>query len=216
MRYLSKLSLNPHSRQVQRELGDPYQLHRTIMRGFPVTLPENERVLYRLDAIPQRSELVLLVQSIYQPDWAPLFDADQGRYLLEVPGMPKVLKPNLPVGSVLRFRLRANPTVKKQREDHKNGNRVPLVREDEQIEWLKRKGEQHGFQVMQIQVSGNDELSSWKKEEGQVHKLHFYAVQFDGILQVTDADKLVAAVEAGIGSAKGFGFGLLSLAPAQG
>jgi CRISPR system Cascade subunit CasE len=40
------------------------------------------------------------------------------------------------------------------------------------------------------------------------------SVQFDGILRVSDPDKLHAAIENGIGSGKGFGFGLLSLAPA--
>ena len=212
--YLSKLLLNPYSRQVQRELGDPYQLHRTIMRGFPATLPEDERVLYRLDAAPRSNELLLLVQSIHQPDWAALRDTDRGQYLLEAPQPPKVFKPNLAAGSVLRFRLRANPTIKKQREDHRNGNRVPLVHEEEQIEWLKRKGEQHGFQILQVQVSGNDKVSGWKKDEGQAHKLQFYAVQFDGILQVTDPGLFAVAIQAGVGSAKAFGFGLLSLAPA--
>lgn len=214
--YLSKLTLNPYSRQVQRELGDPYQLHRTIMRGFPATLPEDERVLYRLDAVPHSNELVLLVQSSHQPDWASLRDADRGQYLLEPPQPSKTFKLNLEISSILRFRLRANPTVKKQREDHKNGNRVPLVHEEAQIEWLKRKGEQHGFQVLQVQVSGKDEVSGWKKHDGQTHKLQFYAVQFDGTLQVTDPDKLIAAVQTGIGSGKGFGFGLLSLAPVRG
>ena len=52
------------------------------------------------------------------------------------------------------------------------------------------------------------------QEANKKHETHFLAVQFDGVLQVTDPDKLVAAVETGIGSAKGFGFGLLSLAPA--
>ena len=212
--YLSKLTLNPYSRQVQRELGDPYQLHRTIMRGFPMALPEDERVLYRLDVAPRDNALSLLVQSSYQPDWTPLLDADRGQYLLEPPSPPKTFKLSFEIGGILRFRLRANPTVKKQREEHRNGNRVPLVHEEAQIEWLKRKGQQHGFQVLQVQVSGKDELSGWKKDDGQTHKLQFYAVQFDGILQVTDPAKLVAAVETGIGSAKGFGFGLLSLAPA--
>jgi hypothetical protein len=34
-------------------------------------------------------------------------------------------------------------------------------------------------------------------------------------LQVADPARLAETVETGIGSAKGFGFGLLSLAPAQ-
>lgn len=210
--YLSKLSLNPRSRQAQQELGNPYQLHRTILRGFPATLPDDERVLYRLDVEPRSGELALLVQSTHEPDWSPLLDADQGRYLLEAPETPKWLEPDLPAGSLLRFRLRANPTVKKKRDGHKNGNRVPLVREDEQIEWLKRKGEQHGFRILQTQVTGNEDLSGWKKEDGKVHKLQLYVVQFDGLLQVAEPERFAETLAKGIGSAKGFGCGLLSLA----
>jgi CRISPR system Cascade subunit CasE len=40
------------------------------------------------------------------------------------------------------------------------------------------------------------------------------SVQFDGVLRVTDAQKLTETIARGVGSGKGFGFGLLSLAPA--
>jgi CRISPR system Cascade subunit CasE len=46
--------------------------------------------------------------------------------------------------------------------------------------------------------------------------MRFVSAQFDGILQVVDVDKMHAAIANGIGSAKGFGFGLLSLAPVRG
>ena len=42
----------------------------------------------------------------------------------------------------------------------------------------------------------------------------FFAMRFDGLLGVTDPVQFLEALRAGIGSAKGFGFGLLSLAPA--
>ena len=42
----------------------------------------------------------------------------------------------------------------------------------------------------------------------------FSAATFEGILQVCDADALQSALCSGIGSAKGLGFGLLSLARA--
>jgi CRISPR system Cascade subunit CasE len=40
----------------------------------------------------------------------------------------------------------------------------------------------------------------------------FFAVRYDGLLEVTDPVKFLETLRAGIGSAKGFGFGLLSLA----
>ena len=42
--YLSQLTLNPRTRRVQRELANPYELHRTLMRAYPEALPEGERV----------------------------------------------------------------------------------------------------------------------------------------------------------------------------
>jgi len=38
-------------------------------------------------------------------------------------------------------------------------------------------------------------------------------VQFNGRLQITDAARFITAVQTGIGPAKAFGCGLLSLAP---
>jgi CRISPR-associated protein Cas6/Cse3/CasE subtype I-E len=43
-------------------------------------------------------------------------------------------------------------------------------------------------------------------------ELAFIAVQFDGLLEVEDPERFMAAIHQGIGPGKGFGFGLLSLA----
>jgi CRISPR system Cascade subunit CasE len=48
-----------------------------------------------------------------------------------------------------------------------------------------------------------------RKEDSAYHG----GVQFRGILEVTDRERLIQTYESGIGSAKGFGFGLLLLAP---
>jgi CRISPR system Cascade subunit CasE len=111
--YHSRLLLNPRSKQVHREARDPYQQHRTVMSGFPATLPKTERVLYRLDSQPRTGQMTLLVQSHTAPDWGGLADKD---YLL--PGDPfsdlanpavKAIDLVLRAGQTLGFRLRANP-----------------------------------------------------------------------------------------------------------
>jgi CRISPR system Cascade subunit CasE len=43
----------------------------------------------------------------------------------------------------------------------------------------------------------------------------FAAVTFDGLLRIVDADRFRAALVQGIGSAKAYGFGLLSIGPAR-
>lgn len=59
-------------------------------------------------------------------------------------------------------------------------------------------------------------MQNFRKHNGGNKEQTLFAVLFEGVLQVTDPDKLRIAVGAGIGSAKGFGFGLLSLAPVRG
>jgi len=44
--------------------------------------------------------------------------------------------------------------------------------------------------------------------------MNFLSVQFDGVLQVRKPDELASTIFTGFGSAKGLGFGLLSLARA--
>ena len=225
--YLSRLTLNPRNRRVQREIADPYQMHRSLMNAFPDDLePDEERVLFRLETHPPSASLrtgrtgalTLLVQSLTLPDWSWLAEPNARGYLLPV-GEPnpavKSFHLDLAPDQVLAFRLRANPTVKRKFEsgDHK---RVGLYGEEEQIAWLKRKGEQGGFRLLSARTGGQDVVDSYVRRNDQRHKLHLLAVQFDGLLQVTDPGRLRQTVRQGIGSGKGFGFGLLSLARPQG
>lgn len=216
--YLSRLILNPRSRRVQRELAQPYEMHRSIMRSFKPQLQEaEERVLWRIDDHPNLG-VILLVQSHNAPDWIWLQDDGSRGYLLAVAEpnpATKTLDLQLASDQRLTFRLRANPTVKKVMPNARQGRRVGIYDEEGQIAWLARKGEQHGFRVLQVQVSPGERIVNEKaihREDG-VHKLELLGVQFDGTLQVTEPDKLITAAKTGIGSGKGFGFGLLSLAP---
>jgi CRISPR system Cascade subunit CasE len=212
--YLSRLILNPRSRRAQREIADLYQLHRSLMRAFPDDLHEgDERALFRLDADARGGAPSVLLQSWLEPKWDWLDDAGARGYLLRPPET-KAFDLRLAAGQVLAFRLRANPTVKRRFDDgdHK---RVGLVREEEQIEWLKRKGEQGGFRLLAARAGNESRVGGFiRREEGsKTHKLTLLAVQFDGLLQVTDPDRLRETVRRGVGSGKGLGFGLLSLAP---
>jgi CRISPR system Cascade subunit CasE len=217
--YLSRLLLNPRSRQVQRETADPYQLHRTIMNAFDPRRTE-AGVLHRLDTDPRSGNPTLLVQSQLRPDWHFLDDKE---YLLPPDPFsewdnPAVKTFDLPLqpGQILHFRLRANPTIKKVRRNEAgerlNSNRVPLVHEEKQAEWLAERAIDSGFHLQHLHISQAQKQTSRKKGNGR--PITLYTVQYNGRLQVTDPDKLLTAVRTGIGPAKAFGCGLLSLAPA--
>jgi CRISPR system Cascade subunit CasE len=215
--YLSRLILNPRSRRIQRELAEPYQMHKSLMRAFPDDLKEgDERVLFRLE--PGRDgALILLVQSWTLPNWTFLAEPEARGYLLPVSEPNPAIKSfdlNLVAGQVLAFRLRANPTVKR-RFNEKDHKRVGIYDEQKQLAWLQRKGELGGFRLVSARTGGQEDVGGKIKHDEETHALKLAAVQFDGLLQVTDPDRLRETVRQGIGSGKGLGFGLLSLARPQ-
>jgi len=221
--YLSRLILNPRNRRVQREMAEPYQMHKTLMRSFPDDLDrEKERVLFRVDADPRSGTFSVLLQSPLEPRWGWLENNGAHGYLAPDHRLSPGVDENLATksfdlkfvaGQAFAFRLRANPTVKRRfpNGDHK---RVGLYREEEQIAWLGRKGEQGGFRVLSVSARQEPEVGGRICRDGDTHKLKLLAVRFDGVLQVTDPERFQETVRRGIGSGKGFGFGLLSLARA--
>lgn len=212
--YLSRLILNPRSRRVQKEVAAPYQMHRTIMSAFPDDLgPDDERVLYRLESRPHNGGLALLVQSWTLPDWSWLEEPAARGVLLPLDQPNPAVKAfdlRLANGQVLAFRLRANPTVKRK------GKRLGLYREEEQVEWLKRKAEQGGFSVLSARTGAKEVIHGLIDRTNVTHRLRLLSVQFDGVLRVINADQLRETARRGIGSGKALGFGLLSLAPTHG
>jgi len=225
--HLSRLLLNPKSRAVLRDLADSQELHRTVMSAFPQANKPGEGarerfgVLHRLELDHRRGRLVLYVQSLEPPDWSGL----PPDYLLFAPGLEnpatksvaqayRALKP----GAVLSFRLKANPARKidtKTRPDglRRHGRRVELVREEDQVAWLKRQGEQGGFQVLSVRVGGMSKERSKRRGSG-VSPLTLAGVLFEGHLRITDPEQLLNhSLLRGIGPGKAYGLGLLSLAP---
>ena len=196
--YLSELHLNPRSRAARRDLGSPYEIHRTIKRAFPDGEPEGNRLLFRVDG-----GVVLVQSSMAEPDWTHLPED----YCALVRG-PKPIAPGLARGELYAFRLHVNTTVKRQ------GKRFGLVHEEEQIAWLRRKGERGGFTLLHAVTASHQLGDRWSGAPSHEHKtsIPHLAVRFDGVLRATDPAALLGALEQGIGSAKGFGFGLLTLA----
>lgn len=216
--YLSRLQLDLRNRQVWRQvIRNPYTVHQLVMRGFADGVKrEKAQVLHRLEVGDEAA--VLLVQSDVEPDWStvePDYLAVAGAYdFLPNPAI-KPLKLPLQRDQVLSFRLQANPTKKMRRlenDPRKHSNRVPLVHEEQQIEWLKKRGETAGFRVRQVTISRPQQQKIWKQKGEK--PITLYSVRFEGHLQVTDPEALREAIQKGIGPSKAFGCGLLSLARA--
>ena len=208
--YLSQLILNPRNRRVQKEVVDPYQMHRSLMRAFPDDLEAGaERVLFWVEGERLARGLTVLVQSLNLPDWSWLAQPGARGYLLPVDEpnpWVKSVELKLARDQVLAFRLRANPTVKRK------GKRLGLYRQEEQRLWLARKGEQGGFHIVSVRIANQQVLGGEIHRDGDTHQLRLLSVQFEGMLEVTDPERLAETVRHGVGSAKALGLGLLSLA----
>jgi len=166
---------------------DSYEQHQAIWSLFPGT-PERKRDhLFRIES-NHKGNIVALLQSATEPQ-----SSEQAEVL-----QSKAFELKLTAGQYYKFKLVANPTkrLSKQR------NIIEIKEEAEQIEWLQRKLEGANVTVTAMESSLVENQKSFKSR----------FVSFEGVLQITDADKIYRTVMMGIGRKKHAGAGLLSLA----
>lgn len=186
---------------------DSYGWHQRLWSCFP-RQPERKRdFLTRIDILEGAFRLWLLSPSRpLCPAWCP---PDH----FAVKEIPKSFLSH----RYYAFNLRANPVKclvqrNEQGERRRHGKRVPLIKPEELRAWLDRKGEQGGFRVVAdrpLDIGPLVKSHFRKPEQAACHG----GVEFRGVLEVTELSKFEETYHTGVGSAKGFGFGLLLLAP---
>ena len=216
--FLSQLEFNPRSREAQRDLARPYELHRTLALAFGTPDGQDYRaahgVLFRLE-FSARGVPVVLVQSLTKPNWSAL----PANYLGS-PARSKPVASTISAGQVLGFRLVAQPTKKVTAPGQRQGKRVALLDtgpDDAPTparQWLHRQGTRYGFELLHTLSEEIPSYGNKASTESAKNQLQLYGVRFDGLLRVHDPTLVGAAIQQGIGPGKAFGFGLLSVAPA--
>jgi CRISPR system Cascade subunit CasE len=207
--YISRLFLDPANRQVIHEIANRYELHRTLTAQFEGKQREEIGLLFRLEEADtyEFAPPTLLVQTLIAPDWEKLYQ----KGMLLQKAETKLYEPELQQGDVLYFRLLANPTVRRRSGDFA-GKRVELRKDEEHEAWLVRKSAQSGFTLQGVRTSDRGKITSTRFVDGKKQTITHQAVLYDGVLEVRDAQRFLVALKKGIGPAKAFGFGLLSLA----
>lgn len=210
---------NKYKRQFEK---DAYFVHDLIWRLVSLDKNQKRDFLYRAeyDAYNHVKHLLLLATHIIQ-------STNEMDVIVSPFYNPQIIE-----GESLRFKLRANPIVKrtengKQKEygliidaKHQMKKKNLVCGEDyaldeliheKGISWLERKGLQHGFSVENWNVAiGND--NEYLINSNEKKKFVIRTLDFDGKLIVMDSELFSKALCGGVGSAKSFGCGLLSIA----
>lgn len=221
MHHLTRMHLNPARRAARALLGSPQALHAAVLASFPpdeLTEDGSSRVLWRIDR-DARHATCLYMCSAAKPDLT---------HLVEQAGWPTTtawetrdythLLDRLAPGQRWAFRLTANPVRRVRDKDHpRRGAPRGHVTATQQAAWLIERGDRSGFAV----ASGQDgqpcvlvrdrKVVSFPRQGSTVT---IATATFDGVLTVTDRDQLQRTLTSGLGRAKSYGCGLMTLAPA--
>lgn len=227
--YLSRIPLDILHRKGIEFASSPYRVHAAVEASLPAVsdrVTERGRVLWRLDEPVGRTDcLWLYILSPAEPACALV--ADQAGLpaggAWEVKPYDGVLD-GVCEGQRWQFRLKANPVRKVMVDKGRVAN--PSVRGtiqghvtvEQQQAWLLGRAEAHGFRVLPSSSGADALVVSHRRRErfrrgGQTVTLA--TAQFDGVLEVVDAAAFKRALGFGIGRAKGFGCGLLTIAPVR-
>lgn len=201
--YLARLQLN-QSRQAILWSSNPYRVHQRLRLAYP----REPRLLFRIETTPAGKTHVL-VQSQTPPDWRAFADFP----VLQQPPDYKSVDLQLALGGRYRFRLLANPTAKR-RDEAGRPVRLSLFKTEEQEAWLRRKLAGAGAELIAATSAPQGLQRSRKSTSKDVGLQTHFAVLFEGVLLARVPETLTTAVHNGLGPAKGYGFGLLSLARA--
>lgn len=227
--FLSRVQLNPARRGAQQLLASPHALHAAVLAAFPDPSPTSVgRVLWRLD-VAEHTAYVFVV-SPARPDFT---------HLVEQAGWPsrddtQLVRPYAPLleriqnGHRYGFRLTANPTHSPRTVPGERGKVFGHVTVAQQEQWLRDRQERAGFVLDTVPEARPVEGAATASADALVVKdrqtlsfsrretrVTLRVATYEGRLVVTDHDAFAHALTHGIGRAKGYGCGLLTIAPAS-
>ena len=217
--YLTHMPLNPQRRSTKELVASPQHMHAAVLSAFVPGRTDADRVLWRLET-PEPHRLDLYIVSPVEPSLEAMVDQAgwTAQPVWRTADYTRLLN-SVEAGQRWVFRLRANPVVSVRDAPGRRGKRVPLQRPGEQIGWLVDRSERLGFNISagadgapNIQVS-DQQLLRFRRAHGDASRTVTLATAlFDGLLEVRDPDALRDTLVSGVGAAKGYGCGLLTLA----
>lgn len=216
--YLSRVLLNDRKRETMRALASPQVIHGAVESSFHQQTAKpgefRKRLLWRVDYVADKCYLLLLSEE--QPNLAALVHQFGHPNVLSS-GETKAYSPfleKLQKGQRWQFRLRANPVRNSNTETDESGRGKVFahVTAEQQMQWLMARAESCGVALKQEEfaVVHNDWKKFHKGSRGQ-HQVVLRTATFEGMLSITDADRFRQSLTSGIGRARAYGCGLMTI-----
>lgn len=233
--HLTRFRFNAARTGARRLLTSPQMLHAAVMSSFPEAPPTpggGPRVLWRID-YNSAAEVLLYVTSPVRPDLTHLVE-QAGWPTAETQGWSTydyaTFLAGLSADSVWAFRLTANPVHSIRRKEGEPTKRTAHRTPRHQIEWLLNQQERGGFAIeekapesrllergdeYELVVGGARGLSFSKDSSSSPGRnaVRIATVTYQGRLRVTDPEAFRLRLASGLGKAKAYGCGLMTLAP---
>ncbi|EAQ9982479.1 type I-E CRISPR-associated protein Cas6/Cse3/CasE [Salmonella enterica] len=211
--YLSRITL--HTAQLVPsqllhlvERGE-YVMHQWLWELFPGG--KERQFLYRREELQGAFRFFVLSQE--RPAESAIFDVQC-----------RPFAPELSVGQILRFTLRANPTIckagkrhdllmeaKRQVKTQPDSRDIWTYQQQAALEWLSRQGEQNGFSLREASVDAYRQQQIRREKSRQM--IQFSSVDYAGVLVVKNPVLFLQRLVQGYGKSRAFGCGMMLIKP---
>ncbi|GAA3857752.1 type I-E CRISPR-associated protein Cas6/Cse3/CasE [Streptomyces sedi] len=244
--HLARITLNTRSREALKDLRDANNAHRRVLTLFPDSPTNHPRadgnVLYRIEHTPGTPP-TLLIQSTTSPINR---NALPPRYATNIEHRDLTPLLNwITTDHTVHYRIHADPTATirdpqrlhteglrratarglkdQEAEDYaqqlvtrhaqrRRGLRLPLTTQEDILTWWHRQAERAGLHPL-LTLDAPTPTTPATRPDGEAR---FTLTRFDGIARITNPTALHTALTTGIGPARSFGAGLLTIAPHNG
>ncbi|EBS8364945.1 type I-E CRISPR-associated protein Cas6/Cse3/CasE [Salmonella enterica] len=186
-----------------------YVMHQWLWEFFPGG--KERQFLYRREELQGAFRFFVLSQE--RPAESAIFDVQC-----------RPFAPELSVGQILRFTLRANPTIckagkrhdllmeaKRQVKTQPDSRDIWTYQQQAALEWLSRQGEQNGFSLREASVDAYRQQQIRREKSRQM--IQFSSVDYAGVLVVNNPVLFLQRLVQGYGKSRAFGCGMMLIKP---
>lgn len=204
--YLAKIDIDIRKPEAAMALTNPEIIHKSLSNCIGAATGERGKILWRIDKSQKTAKRTLLIQTNTEVGFSRAVET-LGKSSTGY--QQKRVYDTMNAGETFQFCFKGNPVVTK------NGHKIPLnINPTERFpysanEWFKDIFARNGLEVLSFSRTEYENVAFKKFQGGMT--VRFITATWVGTVRVTDAEKATNALRNGIGHAKCYGCGMLSV-----